>query len=235
MTMPGPASLLRELHRLRRHTTDLEGQIERAPQALAAQQGRVARQQEVYRQAQDALKHLKVSNHEKEVTLRSKVQQIAKHEKQLNEATGKKEYDALQHEIDAERKAMQALEDEILDGMAEVEDRTAKLPEAEQAVKRVQEEARQFESSQEARLANLREQLAQAERQMKEIETSLPDDVRALYERQVNARGADALSAVEGRTCVACYTEITAQQSNELMQDRLVVCKSCGRILYVPE
>jgi predicted nucleic acid-binding Zn-ribbon protein len=49
------------------------------------------------------------------------------------------------------------------------------------------------------------------------------------------ARGADAMAAVENRTCTACYTEITAQNYHELILGQLVVCKSCGRILYLPE
>jgi predicted nucleic acid-binding Zn-ribbon protein len=34
---------------------------------------------------------------------------------------------------------------------------------------------------------------------------------------------------------MACYTEITAEQSNQLQREQLVHCKSCGRILYRPE
>src|SRR5437764_11768556 len=120
--MAAPAIILREIHRLRRFAKDLQTNIEQAPRALKVQQGRVSRQEEILRQAQDSLKHLKVSIHEKEVTLRTTLQQITKHEKQQNEAGGKKEYDALQHEIDAARKKVQQVEDEILDAMGKSEE-----------------------------------------------------------------------------------------------------------------
>ena len=77
-----------------------------------------------------------------EVTLRSKSQQIAKHQKQLNESTGKKEYDALQAEIAADKKAMGGIEDEILNDMMETEERTAKIPELEKAVNRMEDYVR---------------------------------------------------------------------------------------------
>jgi predicted nucleic acid-binding Zn-ribbon protein len=51
----------------------------------------------------------------------------------------------------------------------------------------------------------------------------------------VTAKGDDALAAVTGRSCSACYTEITAQNYNELVREQFVPCKSCGRILYLPE
>ena len=55
-----------------------------------------------------------MTSHEQEVLLKAKQQQVVKHEKQLNEATAKKEYDALRAEIANEKKACQTLEDEIL-------------------------------------------------------------------------------------------------------------------------
>ena len=41
------------------------------------------------------------------------------------------------------------------------------------------------------------------------------------------------MSGVQGRTCTACYTEITAQNYNDLLQGNFVICQSCGRMLYL--
>jgi predicted nucleic acid-binding Zn-ribbon protein len=231
--MAGPATILREIHRLRRHAKDLQTEIERQPRLLKAQQSKIARQEELLREAQDKLKHLKVATHEKEVQLRSTHQQIAKHQKQLNEAASKKEYDALQTEINNDRQACKRLEDEILEGLAETDERAAQIPELEQSVKRAREEAAQFEKESQARQASLREMLDQAVRQLKEVEGTIPDAVRPQYERLVAARDEQAMAAVENRTCSACYTEITAQNYNELLIGQFVLCKSCGRILYL--
>src|SRR6516164_3382003 len=129
--MPGPAAIFREVHRLRRYARDLQEQIERVPRQLKAQQAKVARQEELVRECQEAIKHLKVQAHEKEVTLKTTHGQIAKHQKQLNEAASKKEYDALRLEMDNDREKCRRLEDEILAGWAEREEREARLPELE--------------------------------------------------------------------------------------------------------
>ncbi|HEV3255602.1 MAG TPA: hypothetical protein VG013_01855 [Gemmataceae bacterium] len=233
--MAGPGTILRELHRLRRHARDLQAEIERGPRTLKAQQAKVGKQEEWLRDGQEALKRLKVGMHEKEVSLKSKLQQIAKHEKQLNEATGKKEYDALQAEIASDKRAYQRLEDEILDIMAETETRTGQLPELERAVQRAKEEAAKVVEDIQARRNDLTERLNEVHKQLKEVETSLPADVKAQYDRMLSARGEDALSSVQGRTCTACYTDITAQNYNELLQGQFVLCKTCGRMLYLPE
>jgi predicted nucleic acid-binding Zn-ribbon protein len=233
--MSGPAVLFREIHRLRRFTHDLQEQIDRLPRQQKAQQAKVARQEEIVRQGQDAIKHLKVEIHSKEGTLKSTHGQIAKYQKQLNEAESKKEYDALQHEINEAKATCQRLEEEILNGMTEVEEKTAQLPEFEKAVKQAKQEQTQFESAMQERSASFQSQLEEAKSQLKEHEAALPANLRAQYERNVAAKGHEAMSAVAGQSCAACYTEITAQQYNELKQELFVLCKSCGRILYLPE
>jgi predicted nucleic acid-binding Zn-ribbon protein len=229
------ANIFRELHRLRRHAKDLSDQIERGPRVLQAHQVKITRQQEALHEAQEGLKRLKVANHEKETALKEKHHQIAKYEKQRNEATTRKEYDTLQAEISAAKQAGARIEDEILEGMGRVEEQAAQVPLAEKAVQQAREEYAAFERQTQERLARQREQLAGVLEQIKAVEASVPADVRATYERQVHARGEDALSAAENRTCTACYTGITAQQYNDLLAGRLTLCKACGRILYLPE
>jgi predicted nucleic acid-binding Zn-ribbon protein len=233
--MPGPAVLFREIHRLRRFTHELQEQIDRLPRQQKIQQAKMAHQEEILRQAQDALKHLKVDIHSKEGTLKAAHGQIAKYQKQLNGAESKKEYDALQHEINDAKAACERLEEEILNGIAESEERTAQVPELEKAVRQAKEEYAKFESGMQERLTGYQTRLAETQQQLKEKEAAIPANLRSHYDRDVAAKGPDAMSPVEGRTCAACYTEITAQQYNELQQELFVVCKSCGRILYLPE
>src|ERR1051325_10346020 len=111
------ASLLRELHRLHKFTHDLKSQIDRAPRVLKAQQDKVEREEQELAKAHESIKKLKVKLHEKEVSLKEKQQEVAKHEQQRNQATNKKEYDALQIEIARGKSQCQAIEDEILTAM----------------------------------------------------------------------------------------------------------------------
>lgn len=234
--MSSSAHVFRELHRLQKHARDLQEQIERGPQVLKGYQVRVTRQEQAVHEAQEGLKHLKVASHAKETALKEAHQLIAKYEKQRNEATTRKEYDTLQAEISSVKEKCRKIEDDILEAMAKVEEEAAKLPELEKGVQKAKEEVAALETKTKERLASHAEQLAQVREQIKQAEAELPVDAQTPYQRLVAHRGgADALAAVEGRTCRACYTEITAQQSNDLLVGRLVLCKSCGRILYLAE
>ena len=47
--------------------------------------------------------------------------------------------------------------------------------------------------------------------------------------------GEGALAAVEGEVCGGCYHKLTPQTMNELKMSKVVFCKSCGCMLYLPE
>jgi predicted nucleic acid-binding Zn-ribbon protein len=233
--MSGPAVVFREIHRLRRHIQNLQEQLDRIPRQLKVQQAKVARHDEALREAQEGLKKLKVTVQAKEKAHKDRHEQIAKYKKQLNEVTSKKEYDALQLEIAGAKADCQRLVDEILEGEMEKEEKEARLPELEKAGPLARQEHARLEQEAGARRADLQAQLDEAQGQLKAVEREVPAGVREQYLRVVHSKGADAMAAVRDRICTACHTEITIQARTDLGQDLFVACRSCGRILYLPE
>lgn len=233
--MPGTADVFRELHRLRRHAKNLKDEIDRLPRMVKVQQGKVARQEALLKQAHDQVTKLKLSVRSKETTLKATHEQIVKYQKQLDTVASKKEMDALQVEIAHAKESCQKLEDEILTTIEDTDKEIARIPEIEKDVKQAKAELANSDQIQKDRQGSLMGELKKAQGEIKEVEVHLPEDVRQHYNRLVTAMGEDALSAVQGRTCVACYTEITAQMSNSLIVGSVVLCKSCGRMLYLGE
>jgi predicted nucleic acid-binding Zn-ribbon protein len=233
--MPGPAVIFRDVHRHLRHVHDLQEQLNRIPVQRKAQQTKLARHEGALHEAQEAVKKHKVTAHKKEGELKDKHAQIGRFERQLNEITSKKEYDALQQEIAHARADCGRLEDEILTALTDADERSARLPELEKAAAQAKEELARFEADAATRKASLSAQLAEAQGKLAAAEALIPEDLRIQYRRLVGARGADALAAVRNRTCAACYTEITVQHHTDLQQEKFLACKSCGRFLYLPE
>lgn len=231
--MSAAAEILREIHRLKKNIQDLENRIEQGPRAQKAHQNKLALAEENHKKMQDAIKHLKVHIHEKETSVKAVQQNILKLEK--TEISNKKEYDALRSEIAAANKQIRSLEDEILDLMGDVEDKSKQLVEMEKAVQKTKTDAAQFAKDHEGKLARFAEERAAALTKLAEVENSLPEEILVSYQRLAAAKGEDALAPVEGRTCIACYTEITSQMQNDLLRGAFVHCKNCGRILYVAQ
>lgn len=231
--MAGAGPTLREIHRLRKHGKNLQDEMNRLPILQKAQQGKVARHEELLKEAQDQLKHVKVTVLEKEGLLKSTHAQIGKHQKQLNAVGSKKEYDALQAEIATDKATCARLEDEILEGMGDIEERSAKIPELEKALKQARDEAAAFEKGMAGRLAALKEQKTQAQQELADVEKNVPADIRPQLDRILLIKGEDALALVRNQTCTACYTGITSQNQNDLIAGSFVICKACGRVLYL--
>src|SRR5262245_21628479 len=121
--MPGVSHLLREIHRLRLHARDLQAAIERGRVVHKGQKNKRIKHEDTAREAHEALKKLKVASHEKEVQLKATLGQIAKYEKQTDEVTDMKQMEALRHQIAHGKEEVAALEDEILTGLGEIDER----------------------------------------------------------------------------------------------------------------
>src|SRR4051812_19635799 len=106
-------SIFKEIHRLRKHAKDVSTRIEQAPRQLKIQETLLAKKEADVAQALDAIKHLKVNIHEKEVSIKAVLTNVKKHEKQYSEAKDKKEFDALKNEIKQEKEQVAQLENEI--------------------------------------------------------------------------------------------------------------------------
>jgi predicted nucleic acid-binding Zn-ribbon protein len=228
-------AVLREIHRLRKNARDIRTRIDEGPQKLKAQQDRVARQEDALHKAQDELKHLKVDTHQKEVSLKTVDEKTKKYEKQLGDIMSKKEYDALKIELAHAREQGGKLEDEILGLLAQIEEKTARIPELEKNLKEGRTQVEQFVRDYDERMARLAQEQKDVRQKLVEVEATLPEEIKPHYERLVNMKGEDALALVEGRTCTACYTEITAQNYQDLLRGVFILCKNCGRIIYLAE
>lgn len=226
--------VLREAHRLRRHTRELQAEIDRGPRLLKAQQARFAREEEAHRTAQDELKRLKVSVHEKETTLKATYQSIARYEQQQASAANQKEYDARQTDIATARARCAQLEDEILSAMTEIEERTARIPALDQQLATARQEHAAFEKQAAARYEHLKAELARSEGELQALEAGIPAEVRRNYDRLVKSYGADAFAAVKDRVCQHCRMTVTGAVQNLVEAGDFATCASCFRALYLP-
>ncbi len=75
--------------------------------------------------------------------------------------------------------------------------------------------------------------VARLEVELRNAEPQLPDNIRHAYERSVESKRPDAMSAVQDESCGGCYQMLTLNQYNDLKLGRIVFCGGCGRLLYL--
>jgi predicted nucleic acid-binding Zn-ribbon protein len=226
---------LREMHLLHLHIRDFRQRAEQAPRQLKKFQTKVDLQKKKLADLHEEIKHLKVAVHDKEVTLKGNEQKITKYEQQRNQATTKKEYDAFIAEIGAQKKANTKLEDDILEAMSAVEQKTALIRDHEKSVKAAEEEHHKAEDELSAQRPDWDKRLAEAQEALRAIEAEQSAEQKSLYDRLVKSYGADALAEVREGTCTGCNIDLTPQGRQNLDNAFATTCKNCGRLLYLPE
>ena len=97
--MTEPGIIFKEIHKHSKHAFELQEHIGRIPRQIKAQKTRIERMEKEFKDFQEHLKKLKVSIHEKEVSFKELNTKVAKLQKQQNEASDNKAYDALKIEI----------------------------------------------------------------------------------------------------------------------------------------
>ena len=226
------ANTLPELHRLHLAIQEVQEEIDRGPRQLRARSNTTASRLAELEAQRQKQKQLKMLADQKSLQLKTNEAKLEDLKGKLNQAASNREFDIIKGQIEADKVANSVLEDEILETLDKVDKVQAELKKLESDVAIAQAEEKKFASevdqrrpSLEARLGSLREELQQAE-------TYLPEEIRAAYQRLVQAHGASALSPVENATCTSCYVRLTPQNAVSIESCTIMLCRNCGRLLY---
>lgn len=233
--MPVLSSVLRLLHRLHRQLEDVHGRLERGPLQLRARQAGVAKLQESLTAAQGEVKAARVASDQKQLALKTSEEKIQGLQVKLNQAASNREYQALKDQIAADRMAGSVLQDEILELMEKLDTLKSAVAEAEAALAKGRGELEKQQQAVREQQSMLGDEIKRLETELRAAEIDLPQDLKADYARAIKSRGADGLAPIDGDSCGGCYQHITPNMLSDLKLERVVFCKTCGRLLYLPE
>jgi predicted nucleic acid-binding Zn-ribbon protein len=229
------SEIMRTLHRIHTQLSDLRARIAAGPRQIAAHTAQVEAAESARTGVQDDVKKAKMSADQKQLQLKSAESKIGDLNGKLNACKTNREYQTLTEQIAADGMATKVLEDEILEALDRVDAIKKTLPTAETAV----EAARKVLAETKARVASEATHLdTEVQRLRGELETTereLPADIRDLYDRVIKQKGADGMAPLDGESCGGCYHQITGNMYSELLVGKVVMCRSCGRLLYLPE
>jgi predicted nucleic acid-binding Zn-ribbon protein len=234
--MPTTAENLRDLHLLHQRAKALRDRLSSGPRTLAARQAALAARQGEVEAARKTLQEAKMHVKKHEHTLKGIETKIDDLKVKLNQVKKNDEYKALQNQIAHDNTAKGKAEEDILSSLEESETKTAEVAQLEAEVKRHAAEVAALQQQLDQQSAEHKAQLVELETAIKQAEVAIPEEHRDHYRRIVSRYGADALASCEGDSCSGCYTSITPQMTNDLINGAgLSFCLSCGRLLYLVE
>ncbi len=233
--MTTAAGGLRELHQLLIRLKDVNHKLTNGPKKIEVRKKLVVKKREELAAQKALVIDLKKSADEKDLQLKTNEAKISELQGKLNTVTSNKEYDIFRSQIEADRMANSVLEDEILDSLEKVDQAQQKVNELTEQSESAEAEAKRIADSVAIEEPDLRSELAAIKAAISDAESPLPSSIVPFYRRLVDAHGSDALAAMESGVCTACYMEVSPNNRVELNSGKIVRCRSCDRILYLPE
>jgi predicted nucleic acid-binding Zn-ribbon protein len=229
------AAALRELHRIHQQLAELRDRLERGPRQVRAREANVTQLEARLAEARDKAKQTQMGVDRKQLDLKAGEQKVVDLRVKLNAANSNREYQALLEQIAAAEMAGSVLSDEILEGLEKIDQHGAVVKEAEKNLASGKQELDKAKKAVAETAATIQGDIVRLEAELAHAEKALPSDIKADYQRVVRSKGADSLSAVDDGVCSGCGQQITLNMQNELKLSKLVFCKACGRLLYLPE
>jgi predicted nucleic acid-binding Zn-ribbon protein len=168
-----------------------------------------------------------------EEELNAEQQKLDKFKSDLMKATNEREYSTAVREIDVAKKAISALETDVLKLMEQIEKLDAQIAERQPEIeaKRVALDGQLAEY--EALAKADREKLAKLIAERTPMIETLSPNTRATYERMSKIKSGLALSEAVDYKCLACRMTIRPQVFNDIRRgETLITCENCGRILF---
>jgi uncharacterized protein len=235
MSVAVAAGTLRTLHRMHRQLADLTERLTAGPRAIAARTKLVQAADAKKAAAQDDVKKARLAADQKQLQLKSAEAKILDLEGKLNACKTNREYQTLRDQIAADRMATKVLEDEIIEALERIDRLKPTVPAAEAEIDAAKKLLAEAEAKVRAEAGDLETEVARVRGELQIAEKELAVDVREKYDRVVKQKGADAMAAIDGQSCGGCFQQLTGNMVSDLMLGRVIACRSCGRLLYMPE
>ncbi len=211
----------------------IQVKIDAIPKETAERESKLARLRQTWEQLDKAIRDAEARNAELELKVQGFDNAIKRQEEHRDKAQSPSTYEAAQHQIQYLKEDREKLQNEQLELMELVEDRSPLREAAEAEVKAAEEvlavylaEAREMEEELKGKRSAIEEERAGFLEGVNEAQLELYMGLFRTRERQ-------AVVSVEGKVCGGCYTRLTPNDLARLQgSNSLVTCKACGRILY---
>jgi predicted nucleic acid-binding Zn-ribbon protein len=169
---------------------------------------------------------------EKEIDLKQIGEQINKFQGQLYQVKTNREYETLQHEIDALKEKSSKVEDEILELLENTERISATASEEERKLAEYRREAEKDKAELDARAKELMDRIAVKRDERKRLVVDIDAALLARYDRIRANKAGLAVASVQNGACGGCFRRIPPQEIQELKQmQRIITCEGCGRLI----
>ncbi len=221
------------LQRIQNAAVTARARIDELPSRIAQLDARLGETSEEVVRVQQRFHDLKADRQAREKELAVVQTRLSRFKEQLMEVKTNREYQAMQVEIAGGEAEVRRLEDIILERMLEGDELAAE-------VERAQRQLTEEQAAIEAERGGLEREQVELEQRVEQLEAErqrqvgvLTPPLLALFEKLARHRNGIAVVEARDGRCSSCQVRLRPQLFNNVrLNDSLIQCESCQRILY---
>jgi predicted nucleic acid-binding Zn-ribbon protein len=223
------------------HLQTLDSQLDAIRKRLAEitillnQNTAVRKAQAALEQAENTLRHWQTRLTDLELERSQLQQEAAATEDRLysGHVTNPRELIDMQNKLAELRHRYTELEEPLLEAMVSLEESQAEVEKAHDTLERIKQEQASAVGALSTEQAELNTKLQDLQAQVAQARTAIQPASLSLYDR-LRQRGGLAVTAMEDESCGSCGVEISSQLAQQVRHGAVILCPTCGRILYTP-
>ena len=202
------------------------------PQEILSLQEDLGTHERILEEEKEEFRETEKRRRRLEMDLATLTETLKKHQTQLHTVKTNKEYTALLHEIEEEKKKISDIEEDILILIDETDERMKRIGEKEKMVEEKRQGTDENQRNLEKEKSSLEKHLQKREDERKQILARMDGSLLTQYKRILKGRQGIAIVAIQAALCEECFTSLPPQVAVEIrMGEKLHVCENCGRIL----
>jgi len=224
---------IKQLHELHQQLAWHAKQLEDGPRKVRMRDKIVEKKQAEIAAHKEQLTQLQKTADETNLQFRSNEQQIAELKVKLNKASSNKEFEIIKSQMDADLAANATLEDEYLELLEQIDSGRTEFAELGQQLEVAQANVESTKRELAEEEPKLHAGITAVENELPKALECLPSKLQEMYRRLVAAYGPEAFAPVENDACSECFVQFSPQQSMELRNGTVLLCRECGRLVYM--
>jgi predicted nucleic acid-binding Zn-ribbon protein len=221
-----------ELEKVDREGLRLAEEVAALPKRIASIEEKLAEHKAAVEKAKAGIKGNEAGRRQLEADIKGFHEKIAKYRSQSSSVKTNDEYRALMHEVEFAEKQISVCEDKILELMIglETEEKALKIAETELKAESADVEKEKKEAH--VRTAEDEKLLGGLKGKREQLRSGVNDSALQHYDRVMRQRKS-AIAEARDQKCLACFVMLRPQNWQEIRtNEQIVMCSSCGRILY---
>lgn len=223
------------LHGIDRDIDDLRVQTVQQIKQLKMDQDRLATAQQQLDAKVEDLKRRKVESEQIESEIKGIEYRYKECSYQLLNLKDQKSYDAMKSQLQNLRESIIARESDGIEVLGHIESLDKTVEKYRGKIREEETRISEYRTQIEKQQVEYAPQLEELKKKRGDYARQIAAVVLTMYDRLLKLPDRRPMAELEGRNCSGCHSSVTLEAIEHLkMQQTLVTCNTCGRILYLP-